>query len=205
MKKQSVLVLWSGGLDSTYLIYKMLCDGYRVKAFYINIQNNTYQTEREKTAIQKMIPIFKQWDFEYLGELIDINILNPNSKYMLNYPPLFLLVPYVMGDVDNLAIGYVMNDDAISYIEDIKNIYNSIQPLCSADLPKLIFPLSKYKKEDIWNKLIPPELRQHVTWCENSACETVGKDNCPSCQRMSFLDVDKIVDGYILDSEFIRE
>ena len=47
---------WSGGLDSTYLIWLYLKAGLRVVAGSIGILNNPEQTEAEKTARHNLWP-----------------------------------------------------------------------------------------------------------------------------------------------------
>ena len=183
MKEKTKFVLWSGGVDSTYLIWRLLKEGHKVKAGYINLVGNGEQTKRELEAISKIRPFFEKWNFEYIGEPIDFSVKCGNNDWCLSYPPLFLMLPYIIPqDVDEVAIGYVMNDDAISFLDEIKAIYNSMQGLCRSELPKLIFPITQIKKHDIWYG-IPEEIRCYVTWCENHHGEP-NKDNCPSCKRM---------------------
>lgn len=198
---KKAFVLWSGGLDSTFLIYKLLSEGYYVRTGYINLTGNGDQTRREQEAIEAMIPYFAEHfpqDFIHIGKLIEYSLYNANSIFSLNYPPLFMLTPYFVGsDTTEVAIGYVMNDDACSFIKEIETIYYSLRGITGQELPKLSFPLLKYKKETIWNT-IPKELQSKVTWCELT--ESIGCD-CPSCKRMRAIGVENKVNP---DADLIK-
>jgi 7-cyano-7-deazaguanine synthase in queuosine biosynthesis len=190
MKDKNIFVLWSGGLDSTYLIWNLLQFGNKVTTGYISLPGNGNQAEREREAINNILPIFQKNyhdRFNYIGEPIEVTFRHSNNNWQLSYPPLFLFLPYIMtNDITEIAIGYVMNDDAISFLDEIKTIYNAMGGLTQTPLPDLTFPLIKHKKETIWYAL-PEEIRSYVTWCENHYGEP-NKDNCPSCKRMSFID-----------------
>ena len=54
--KKRVLVAWSGGLDSTYLIQRYLEMGYGVDAVTCNLANaHMSQMKRERAAMKKMM------------------------------------------------------------------------------------------------------------------------------------------------------
>jgi len=56
MKK--VAVLFSGGLDSTYLVWKNLNEGNIVYPIYIEIENNITKTILEKNRIELLYKEF---------------------------------------------------------------------------------------------------------------------------------------------------
>lgn len=188
----NIFVLWSGGLDSTYLIYKYLNLGYNVFAGHIQIDNNSDQTKREIETIEKLNKIFYemfpgQWNYQ--GIIYSIMINRINNALLLKQAPLFILSSlYVKYDYDELCIGYVMNDDAISWIPDFEKTYYSYQPFFNNKLPKISFQLMKLKKEEIIRQL-PSNLLELVTYCEGD------KDKCgicPSCIRHNALIPEKI-------------
>lgn len=181
-----VLIAWSGGLDSTYLIQQYLEKGYGVDVVSCNLQN-TYPTQmkREQTAIKKMMKGY------FRGK--DVNLIGTSyikfdgycfSTLGLTQPPIWLLnlVTYLRDGHTEVAIGYVMNDDALSFLDIITGIWNSYAGLVQSPLPPLVFPLMRYKKTRIWGEL-NPELRKYVTWCENPEKED-HCGQCPSCKKM---------------------
>lgn len=179
-----IFVLWSGGVDSTRLIWELLTLGHEVHAGYIKILNNEQQSIRELAAMESMAPFFTEaYNFKFLGVLTEMLICNATDNSILPQFPMFLTCVYhLKNGYDKIAMGYVMNDDAISFLDDITNCYNSYRPLVD-HLPELIFPLIKKRKATVYDTL-PEKLKPLVVWCENPS-ETVSVcGTCCSCKRM---------------------
>ncbi len=182
MTKYNYLIPWSGGLDSTSLINKLLNEGHTVHALYNNL-NELEQDKRQLNAVRKMRDIyFSKFQFSLLENHI-VGLARGTGRLILGQVPshIFSVIQYMDG-YDYVALAYVMNDDAISFIDDIKNIYYSYEPLFNGKLPQLVFPYSKTKKENLYDSL-PQILKDHITFCEGFDI----KDNCgvcSSCKRM---------------------
>ncbi len=152
-------VLWSGGLDSTFLILKLLYDGHNVIAGRVNLMNNKEKEIYELKAIENLVPIFNliisnlNWKvtFEYRGVIANIETLGKPICDLYQVPGWISALHLYLQDlkVDKVAIGYVANDDALSYLNEIKIYYESIKgiSLYGMKLPTLEFPIIKFKKE----------------------------------------------------------
>ena len=184
MKKKTVLIPWSGGLDSTYMIYDYLCKGYKVKAFYVDYAAGSLRTLNELKAIESLRYKFDKignYNFVYYEKSI-LDLKYQGNLILAQVPIwIFSILNRIDEDVDEVAIGYVMNDDAISFLPEIKNIYNANLKICY-NKPKLVFPLIKTKKEDIWFKL-PQEMKDIVVSCEEPTSDFKDCKQCPSCKR----------------------
>ena len=178
MKAKNYLVSWSGGLDSTYLIWLLLMQGHSVVAVYTELENSGCKTRRELDSIDKMLPILESYNFKFKGGN-KIFIKGSHSQLSLSQPLLWLnsLMYQLEDKTDIVAVGYILGDDAISYLSDFKKIFNSMLGLtiCKKK-PKLEFPLIKHHKKVIYESL-PEKLRIHTTWCENF----FGDDLCGKC------------------------
>ena len=183
---KKVAVLFSGGLDSTYLIWKNLTEGNEVYPIYIDIENNGAKTILEKNRIELLRKEFlKEFEdsnsYSWNSKLKEINYLlklninaNERSVYFKQVPIwIFGIVFSQSLGVDEIQIGYVMNDDAISYLDDIKNIYNSYQPICEPLIP-LAFPLTKNQKCQMVDEL-PKQYLDLIISCENP--RIIGSEN----------------------------
>lgn len=182
-----ILALWSGGLDSTFML-KMLSEaGHRVRAGYVEFINNEAKTKRELGAIDRLIDagFTRQYDIDYLGVIHRVDLIKPRLNFGLCMPISLIhgLATRVDEHTDRIAMGYVMGDDAISFFEDFQSIYKSFHPLMRYT-PELIFPLTKYKKGMIWDELVG-SYRKLVTWCESSDDED-HCGHCVPCRRMEF-------------------
>lgn len=196
---KSVLVPWSGGLDSTFLIYSLLEAGDQVDALYVRIECNEDKTKRELASIENLKPFFAKYTlFNYIGESSVSPIFN-NGSLSLQQPILFLmaLLYAVKSHNQEVSIGYVLGDDAISFIGDISKVWNSFNGICHNGLPKITFPLSKISKAHIVNEL-PPEILKEVSWCETTTkpkrkksthTQFCDDNDCKPCRKLTYLNL----------------
>ena len=196
-KNKKVGVLFSGGLDSTYLVWKNLKDGNTVVPIYIEISNNRVKTVMEKNRIEQLHKRFRE-EFDdgkvyYDSQLKDIQyaltvdvLATEESLYFKQVPIWILGILFSQGlEVDEIQIGYVGNDDAISYLQDIKKIYKSYQSM-SEPLVPLVFPLVKERKYDVAKEL-PYHYRELIFSCEDARiigsedAEVIQYEPCCRC------------------------
>lgn len=173
MKNKCSYVLWSGGLDSTYLIHKLLSENpnQTVVAGYVEVLNNYDKTQMELKATEKLneqLQVMYPNRFRFLGTVYKCNVCLTTNWMPL--PQMIVWISSIMSstphDANEICVGYVMNDCAISYLSELKSFIKSYSKmLCNGKLPPISFPLSKTNKEEIHNS-IPYELKNHVVWCE---------------------------------------
>ena len=171
-------ILFSGGLDSTYLVWDNLRKGNEVFPVYFTIKNNFNKPTLEKNRINLLYKSF----YETYGDLIrspehviTVEVTNAGNDLHLQQVPIWILglqYSQIYG-LDEIQIGYVMNDDAISYIDDIKKIYESYKGISRNQIP-ITFPLLKSKKEELFNEL-PKKYRDLTVTCEDP--KIIGDEN----------------------------
>jgi hypothetical protein len=193
-----VAVLFSGGLDSTYLVWKNLKEGNTVYPIYIELENNEVKTILEKNRIELL---WKEFEKEFCKEdgyydsklksiiyAIKMGIrANEGSLYFKQMPIWIFSAVFLQGmdNIDEIQIGYVSNDDAISYLEDVQNIYKSYQAI-SEPMKPLTFPLTKKKKWQIVHEL-PKQYLHLIVSCENARivgskdAELIEYEPCCEC------------------------
>jgi hypothetical protein len=175
---KKVAVLFSGGLDSTYLVYKNLKEGNTVYPVYIEITNNQVKSLIEKNRIEllrrEFLKEFKLPSHGYnepvarINYLLNVGVVANESSLHLRQLPVWMLGLSFMQSmgVDEIQIGYVSNDDAISYLDEIQAIYKSYQLICEPMIP-LVFPLTKKHKFQIADEL-PHQYMKYIFSCENA-------------------------------------
>lgn len=191
-KVKNIGVLFSGGLDSTYLIYKNLKEGHNVTPIYIEIENNSNKSILEKNRIELLLNEFKKEfsGYERLsGTKFVTNIFMGESGDGLFFKqiPIWILgLIYAQGQkFHEFQIGYVCNDDAVSYIDVIQKIYKSYREILDFQIP-LKFPIIKMKKEMIASEL-PKNYMDLVVSCENPTIigsikdEIINYEPCCCC------------------------
>lgn len=170
--KKDVAVLFSSGLDSTYLVYKNLEEGNDVTPVYIEIKNNENKAKIEKQNVKMLYKLFRK-KYHNINSpkfvvAIDVNVIDHSLIFSQVPIWIFGMMYMPLTRFDEIHIGYVANDDAISYAKEIQTLFNAYKWLCHKPekFPKLKFPLLKHKKYQMVDEL-PEEYKPFVTSCEN--------------------------------------
>lgn len=180
-KTNSYFILWTGGLDSTFLVNDLLEKGNKVTTAYIEILNNSNKTKREINAQSQLSKYFsKQYPshFKNLGTIIKYEHLT--ETFPLPQLPIILSTIITHSKSEYVSIGYCMGDTAISVINEITTIYNQYKNLASKlnhNMPEIYFPLQYIPKSTMANKLSNLNLLHLTTSCENP-----DDDNCNQCK-----------------------
>jgi 7-cyano-7-deazaguanine synthase in queuosine biosynthesis len=204
MKK--VAVLFSGGLDSTYLVWKNLKEGNVVRPIYVEITNNKTKSIIEKNRTKLLIQEFrKEFDLESnrfcdvqkhvddMRHILKVDVDAREDTLLFKQVPVWILAVLFSQDldVDEIQIGYVANDDAIGYLLDIQNVYKSYEPLMRHLIP-LTFPLSKKPKYEMAHEL-PEQYMKYIFSCEcatiigSEDAEFIEYEPCCNCTPCSHI------------------
>lgn len=207
---KNILVSFSGGLDSTYLVYKNLKEGNKVKLCFSIIENNTNKTIVEKFCARKLYEEFLKEFPQQIQSSFDFNTKVLINDYVggLKFKQiliwLFSLIYHCEKETDKVHIGITLNDDINPYRKDIKRIWKSFKPFYNGKLPKIKFPIYKKQKYEIEEDL-PTNYKKFITFCENP--HIIYEDNlevkfencgeCDSCRRYNYLNMIHIGYGQI--------
>ena len=175
--------MWSGGLDSTALVWRYLTRGYQVSAGYIAFRNNTWQTACELRAIDRMLPLLEQHNFKFKG-VIGWFKWNYVDNINLRYAHSIVTITFsamLNETFDEMAIG-VVRDDRVTQeeIRKLHAVFRSMRPLMSRK-NKLVFPLRRTFKKTLLGSL-PIELSKHIWSCTNAERRR-GYKPCGQCSR----------------------
>lgn len=197
-RNKVVGVLFTSGVDSTYLVYKNLMEGNTVLPYYINLTNNANKCKKELEQIKKLISLFKDDYKEKIANIdliadVQVNTNGRNDCYALVQPAIWLFgLSWRHGEVDEFQMAYVANDCALSYLDDIKRVHNSYRGLMEKKVKfaPLKFPLIKYTKKEMMYAL-PDKYAEHVYSCENPDTSYVDPKNptlescgyCEPCKK----------------------
>ena len=194
--KKEYIVPFSGGLDSTYLIFNLLEQGHTVKALYIEITNNTKKTEHELKAIEYLNETFFNNDPNYSFQKTGyVNVYHGyDCPVELQMIPIFInqIIYYLRsGARNNIAFGYCMNDDFASYMTDFKKILRSYESILHEGTKiNIEFPVIKMHKSLIINGLEEYEKRKgqdiikHCWFCECDGDQCSG--SCIPTKRLMY-------------------
>jgi len=168
MKK--ILIPFSGGLDSTYLVYKTLSEKNIPITTYFSITNNGLKPQIErihrKLILEKINNEFNTYilDYESGGE---VGLHGSNSVALPQPLTWIYCLHFLPKNYDVVQLAYVLGDHAVSFIKDIKKLIKAYQPFLKENVKvKIEFPLTKLLKEEICDKL-PEEIKELIWTCEN--------------------------------------
>jgi len=216
--EKRILVLASGGYDSLYLMKKNVELGHCVIPLYIDCTINDDQKKCERKALGLQVNQLRK-----IGLIDNYQTMEFEWQALrrgLSMPPMFTCAGFLYSQqkekIDEVQLGYVLGDQATSYIKDIRRLWSSLHAFVEFDeyshcsnsfkRPKLVFPLLKVTKEET------TQLDDgYYAWaCEQPVALMKGEGpsdwpfdfrpcgRCPSCRRMR--DVSSLVfPQWILD------
>ena len=194
-----ILIPFSAGLDSTTLVYNALEKKEKFEVCYIEIKNNIGKSKIEFQQRRKILNLLKEKFNTYIPDYTGTEVfVNRNGVVSLPQLPIWIMgLLYHMDDnTKEIRLGYCKNDDAISYIDEIRKIWKSYETVISSKLPKLTFPISKNGKMEHFHK-IPHDIFQETFFCEDpkdivipdtSDVDITWRDcgKCGSCKRAKY-------------------
>ncbi len=155
----NVGVLFSSGLDSTYLVYKNLKEGNTVQPIYIDLMSRVV-TKLEKNRVELL---YKEFHKEFKDQIkkviypLEIQHIDVHSKNVRHHQQpiwMFILLYLQELDVDEFQLGIVLGDpEREKIIENDLNLYKSYQFFSKKELKPLTFPLRYIPKEEIARRL----------------------------------------------------
>lgn len=198
-KGKSVTILWSGGLDSNMLL--ALAIKAECKIQLLSIESPSLPNlEAEQINRERVLDILRP-NYNIEHKIFKIGHLSPVPCLLAQMRVWASIMPIAYGKyTDHVMIGYVMSDQALSYLDDLQSYWQAGEVFHDYDCgnyPELSFPITKLHKHDIMAYLhkCHPELDYHHVYCENPKIRGEEKiiiacKECPSCKKMEDLGTD---------------
>lgn len=184
------MILWSGGCDSTWLLFEeaaKLPKGQPLRVLSVNHQNVRCS---RIAARRKKIADFLWRSFWVPLEHIEVTVSatggQPEFEGGLAQPQMWLAasVSYLKQDED-LMLGYIRGDDIWHYRSELLAAFASLQAL-GWKTGKLLFPLEWSSKMDVLKYLANVERggRDLLSLCWYCEMRTSGEPcgDCPACR-----------------------
>lgn len=207
MSDKHPLIVFSGGMDSSFMLYQALLEG-DVHTCYFRGAQGPDKVTAELAARQRLIKIATALTGNKVlsDTLINIGFIRtdittydsdggPHRKTEFGHFPdsawkqapqwMFGVALTANGRIHSeVRMGYVMFDDINEHLIDMSNAWYYTNRFSKHQQISLTFPLSKTSKDTILNDM-PPELLQNVWICELPAKNRKGQfvpcNWCPAC------------------------
>lgn len=150
---ETVLVPFSGGIDSFYVVHRELSKGNIVHTTYVKITNNHYKTIAELHFRSFWVQYLKNKfpsTYKDLGIVSEVNTSQIQSLYFLVQITMWILLARPNGEYDKISLGTILGDDPISFQKEINDLHKSLCALTKCKEPLLDWSYKKISKMEIW-------------------------------------------------------
>ena len=190
---KDIYVYWSGGCDSTALLYKLatIYPNNNIKAVSV-ISDGIYNAKADSGARKKIKKKFQQLKIKnitYLTFKISYDYLGGYCG--LGQPALWLssLSSILTGTEKAVCFGYVREDDIWHYIEPFKKVFYNMAQITGCVGAELYFPTAWMHKKDIVKYLKEYDLLHLCNFCESRESDDesiLPCGYCASCRKMIY-------------------
>lgn len=190
--KPSVLLMFSGGLDSTGAFYKLIQSKEELLVHHLYLSNKENRGDAEAIAVKNIIEYMKKIrEFSYTESYHEYPAYNGNFMWDSD------LYNFVAGticlsakSIREVAIGRTKSDEGLDRSERGTKILNVLSP----DVKK-IFPVGNMTKKEI-HDMLPEDLRG-LTWsCRKPVYKENSIETCKKCKTcLEILHINKGKNG----------
>ena len=181
------LVLWSGGCDSTLVLYDLAREAsYAKPVRALSIEHHGISAGQEQRRAQTRILARMKRDglpVEHATVMV-----TRSGSFMfatqagLSHPPIwFPTATLFLEEKEDLYAGYIREDDVWHYRSQLYNLFGALQTFQHRE-GNLILPLEWVSKSQVLGRLKKAKLLDLVWWCEEpKAGKPCG--SCIECKR----------------------
>lgn len=180
-----MLLLWSGGCDSTYVLAERLKAKEPVRTISV-VMPQVLHNDEQRAARKMVVEHFKRRDITWPHAEISVSRYYPFGY--ANYvqmggplPGIFLgIATAYLESEEDLGIAYIKGDNAIHGLEAIKAAFGWLQTLAFRT-GQLVLPVEWSTKAMILAGLKKHRLSRKTWWCENPRKKGVKCGTCQPC------------------------
>ena len=182
--------MYSGGLDSLGMVYKLLTDpeykDYKIHIHHVHNQNIENRDRAEAVAVEMALKELERLEFTYAYTGSQIASQPYNGKFMFDSDPINFFAGFVCSvnpDIVQVAMGMQAND-ANQSLEERRKRADKI--LAAFTDVKKIYPVMYMTKREIYD-MLPESLRNKFWSCRHPVYteKTIAPcGRCDTCQKL---------------------
>jgi hypothetical protein len=181
----TILAMYSGGLDSLGMIYRLLTDpeykDYQLHIHHIHNKNVERRDEAERVFVNMALNELKRLGFTFAYSESQIASQAYNGKFMYDTDSINFFAGYICSanpDIKNVAMGMQANDANLA-LQDRRKRADAI--LAAFTPVKKIYPVLKMTKREIYDSL-PESLRSMFWSCRRPVYTENTIVSCEKCE-----------------------
>jgi 7-cyano-7-deazaguanine synthase in queuosine biosynthesis len=190
MEQQIILAMYSGGLDSLGMVYKLLTDpdykDYVLHIHHVHNRNVEHRNQAEAVVVERVLKELEQLGFSFVYSESEIASQPYNGKFMYDTDSINFFAGYICSVnpyIKKVAMGMQANDHNHS-LEERRIRANKIFTAFT-DAEK-IFPVLEMSKREIYDSL--PESLQDMFWsCRRPVYSEKNIAPCGRCDTCAKL------------------
>jgi 7-cyano-7-deazaguanine synthase in queuosine biosynthesis len=166
MEQQTILAMYSGGLDSLGMIYKLLTDPeykeYNIHIHHVHNKNVENRQKAEAIAVNIATKELKRLGFEFTYSESEIGTMPFGRNFLYDSDTMNFFAGYVTSvnpDIKLVAMGMQANDHNLALEERRKRANKILEAFTPAEK---IYPVLNMSKREIYDSL--PESLRNMFW-----------------------------------------
>ena len=166
MEQQAILAMYSGGLDSLGMIYKLLTDpeykDYVIHIHHVHQRNVEHRDRAEAVVVEMVLKELERLGFSFVYSESEIGSQPYNGKFMFDTDSINFFAGYICSvnpNIKKVAMGMQANDTSHS-LEDRRKRANAI--LAAFTPVEKIYPVLDMTKREIYASL--PNTLKNMFW-----------------------------------------
>lgn len=190
MEQQIILAMYSGGLDSLGMIYKLLTDSeykdYVLHIHHVHNRNVEHRNQAEAIVVERVLKELEQLGFSFIYSESEIASQPYNGQFMYDTDSINFFAGYICSvnpRIKKVAMGMQANDHNHS-LEERRIRANKIFTAFT-DAEK-IFPVLEMSKREIYDSL-PESLRDMFWSCRRPQYSEKNIAPCGKCDTCAKL------------------
>jgi 7-cyano-7-deazaguanine synthase in queuosine biosynthesis len=184
MEQQTILAMYSGGLDSLGMIYKLLTEpeykDYKLHIHHIHNRNVEQRDKAEAVAVKYALDELKNLGFKFEFSQSEIRTMMYNGYYMYDSDTVNYFAGFVCSvnpDIVKVAVG-MQATDGNHTLEERRKRADAI--LAAFTPVKKIYPVLNMTKREIYDSL-PISLKDKFWSCRVPKYTETSIERCKKC------------------------
>jgi 7-cyano-7-deazaguanine synthase in queuosine biosynthesis len=197
MEQPTILAMYSGGLDSLGVIYKLLTDAeyseYSVHIHHVHNRNVEHRNRAEAIMVQQALAELTRLGFTYQYSESEIASQAYNNQFLYDTDTMNFFAGYIASvnpEIVKVAFGMNATDSNHGLQERLKRAKQIFSAFTTAEK---IYPVLNMNKREIYDGL--PETLRDLFWsCRRPVYTDSGVSTCGKCRTCEQLAAEGIED-----------